>query len=116
MNMTHLKELVFILQELISYGQFIANAKEIATRAIPKGMRDYEQRLTDSFNYTLEVHVGNDVKNKFVRAKYLEGKLYENSKKYSPLIHVSVSKALTQAVLIYEGFLESQKNKSGLES
>jgi len=111
--MEHLKELVFTLQELISYEKYINNAHEIANRAVPKGIRDHDKRRVESFNYTLEVHLGDDVKNKFLRAKFLEDKLYKNSKKYSPLVDKGIGKALNQASSIYEGFLKRQKSDAG---
>lgn len=113
--MKHLKELVFTLQELISYEKYINNAHEVAKRAVPKGGRDHDKRRLNSFYYTLEVHLGDDVKNKFLRAKFLEGELYKNSKKYSPLVDKGIGKALNQASSIYEGFLTRQKNNARKE-
>ncbi|HUU88957.1 MAG TPA: hypothetical protein VMX17_14575 [Candidatus Glassbacteria bacterium] len=110
MNIHDLLELLHLLQELISYEKYINNAYETAKRAIPKGVRDYDKKKLESFNYTLEVHLGDDIKNKFLRAKFLEEKLYKNSKKYFPLMDQGIGKALNQASLIYEG---SQRHKNG---
>ena len=107
MNMKQLKELSFLLQELISYEKYIKNAHEIARKAVPKGP---VKNRDDSFNYILEVHLGDDIRKKFVRARYLEDKLYKNSKKYSPQIDKGIGAALIQASSIYEGYLKKQND------